>query len=70
MIEREVVKIGERGRHLEIPRGWKLIKDGDCEEGDRFANLWTRRWEPVDVDDIGDPAEWFDYLIREIDKCE
>lgn len=65
MVEREVVKIGPKGRHLMIPEGWELIPAGQCKPGDRFANLYTRRWQEVDADDIGDPAELFDYLIRE-----
>lgn len=62
------VKIGTKGKHLRIIPGWFRVTTGICEEGDMFANLQNPnkpRWSPVDVDDIGDDANFFDCLIRQ-----
>lgn len=62
------LKIGPKGRHLHVPPGWELVTEGRVQEGDKFANLYTLQWQLVELDDLGDPVEWFDYLIRKEER--
>jgi uncharacterized membrane protein len=58
------VKIGTKGKHMEIPDGWFQVTEGECEEYDMFANVQTFKWNHVESDDVKMPANTFDCLIR------
>lgn len=62
-----VVKVGIKDRHLIIPDGWHLVKDGPAKEGDMFANLMTFKWDRIDKQDLEEnsQASEFDFLIRQ-----
>ena len=60
----EVVKIGPKGRHVQIPAGWHRVTEGVCQLRDTYLDLFTFAFAPVDDDDVGLPASAFDLLIR------
>jgi hypothetical protein len=65
VVEDGKVKFGEKKRHVPVPDGWRLVREGKCLKGDRFLNLAHGYWEVVDEDDIGlDCVEGFAVLIR------
>ena len=59
-----LVKIGPKGKHLDMPKGWHKVESGNAEKGDQFANLMTYKWQEVDEEDIGYSFDCFDHLIR------
>ncbi len=63
-----IVLIGEKRKHLQIPDGYKKVHTGICKEGDLFANLMTYKWSPVDKEDVElkMTTDDFDVLIRKI----
>lgn len=67
----ETIKVGEKGRHMEIPEGWRLLKpDEIVEKGDKVANVRQFYWMEAEVDeDIGFPASHADFVIRKIDEA-
>lgn len=66
----KIIKIGSKGRHLVVPEGWNLIKEGFVKKGDLFANLMTFKWTPIDNQDLEEnsQANEFDFLIRKSNK--
>lgn len=61
------VQIGLKRKHLTVPDGWRVVKDGVALPSDQFANVGNPNapfWQPVRADDVGDPADEFDALIR------
>lgn len=60
------VKLGTKGRHLDIPEGWDILRDDELiMSTDLVANLYTMEWELVGDEDDGEKAEIFDFVIRE-----
>jgi len=67
----EILKVGNKERHLEIPEGWrKLNPDEIIEKGDKIANVQQIYWMDVTEwdEDIGCPASYCDHVIRKIDE--
>lgn len=65
-IKTNFVKVGEKGKHLTIPEGWHLVTSGLVKKNDKYAHVEKHCWYPVEEDfDVGHPAEWIDFLIRE-----
>lgn len=62
----QIVKVGPKNRHVEIPDGYKVIKEGAVQFDDLFLNLSTYRFNMVDEEDLFVDAESFDLLIRKI----
>ena len=64
------IKVGEKGRHMEIPEGWRLLEPNEIvERGDKVANVRQFYWMEAEVDeDIGFPASYSDFVIREINE--
>jgi len=62
------VKCGEKGRHLEIPKGYRrLAPDQLTEKGDKGANIIKLYWMYLGDDEIGWRAEVAgDHIIRKI----
>lgn len=60
----EVVRVGQKGRHLAVLDGWQLVSSGKVLKDDKFANLMTIVWQTVDADDIGQDVSDFDFIIR------
>lgn len=63
------VKIGDKGKHLKIKDGYVIVTTGNVQEEDLFANVGNQNspnWNRVEEDDIGDPVDWFDCIIRKI----
>lgn len=65
-----LVKCGEKGRHLPIPNGWKLLGPREIvDESDKVANVRQVEWTRVESDEVGLPAEAVgDFVITLIDK--
>ncbi len=62
------IKVGPKGRYLEIPEGWRLIEEDErIIKGDKAADIHRAKWDDVDTEDIG-MYKWQDYAIREIDR--
>lgn len=61
----DIVKVGQKKKHMKIPEGWEQVKEGDCERWDRFADLSSFHFKRVEEDDIGMPFDFFDCLIRQ-----
>jgi len=62
-----IIKFGPKNKHITIPEGYTIIKEGVCQENDRFlvVNDGTfRNILPHFKDFIGDSAEEFECLIR------
>ena len=64
----EVVKVGPKGRHAEVPEGWHRVKSGKCLEGDKYAYTATGCFCLVEKEDVGMEWDTFDCLIRK-DVC-
>jgi hypothetical protein len=60
------IKWGPKNRHIQIPDGYEIVKEGNVELNDMFLNLSTYRFNMVDEDDLRDSVESFDVLIRKI----
>lgn len=58
------LKIGPKGRHVDIPDGWSKVTSGACLPGDKFVNLRYYFLQNVEADDIGVDANEFDHLYR------
>ena len=69
MEEPNVIKVGAKQRHLQIPAGWKLLGEYDkVKEWDMVANVFKMRWEYIDDDEDGLPAcAVGDFCITKID---
>lgn len=59
-----IIKVGPKNRHVEIPEGYKIIKEGEVKDKDLFLNLSTYKFNMVDSEDLLMDAENFDLLIR------
>ncbi len=51
------IKVGPKGRHVEIPEGWERVESGLACKDDRFLNLMyfekgTVVWSKVDKEDL------------------
>ena len=65
----KTVKVGEKGKHIPIPEGWKLVTSGLIQKGDKIAEIirfvWDdakeEGWVGIDVSNIEDGA-----VIRKI----
>jgi hypothetical protein len=66
------IRIGPKGRHLQIPDGWELVTEGFCSQGDRFLDASLAKfdgkanWILSTKEDWGDPFDQFDVLIRTV----
>lgn len=60
-----IIKIGEKEKHLVIPEGWRIIKTGILQKTDKYADILHYKWDSIDVEDISTPVEWYEYVIRE-----
>ena len=58
------IHVGPKGKHVSVPEGWEVIKDGKCIKEDKFVNLQTFKFQYVDPDDIDLPVSAFEVLIR------
>jgi len=58
------VKVGPKRRHLKIPDGAVLIKEGPIEHGDLVADIHKGRWGFVDDEDVGLDAQVYDHVCR------
>ena len=63
---KNIVKVGDKGRWVEIPEGWEHVKEGDVKHNDLFWNYYHKRFTSVDEDDLKCEASDFDVLIRKI----
>ena len=59
----DTVKVGPKQRHLRLPDGAEVVT-GNMKRGDMVANIHAPKWEPIDREDEGQPAEWYDVVIR------
>jgi hypothetical protein len=65
------VKIGDKGKHLKIRDGYYVVTTGNVQEEDLFANVGnpnSPHWSPAEKEDIGDPVDWFECIIRKINQ--
>jgi hypothetical protein len=65
-----IVKVGDKKKHVSIPEGWLPVTSGQSKEGDKYLDMTVFpviQWNTVreDWDEIGDPFDWFDLLIRD-----
>lgn len=60
------IKFGPKNRHIQIPDGYEIVREGHVKEKDMFLNLSTYRFNMVDIDDLNDNVESFDLLIRKV----
>jgi hypothetical protein len=58
------IRVGPKGRHVNIPEGWYRITSGTCISRDQFADTRSGRFRPVESEDLDMPADSFDCLIR------
>ena len=58
-----VVQVGPKGRHLEIPNGFSIV-NGPMKEGDLVANIYRVKWEQIDEEDVGIDSRIYDFVIR------
>ena len=58
------MKVGPKGRHAIIPKGWERVTEGVCRKGDMYAHTVSGKFCVVEEDDIGMPTDAFDCLIR------
>jgi len=64
--EENYVKVGPKGRHLEIPKGWRLLKSHEMIKiNDKVANIYKAYWMPVEPTDVEFTAGEYDFVIRE-----
>ena len=63
-VESMKFKIGLKGRHIEIPEGWRRVEHGPIIDGDKVANIYSAVWEHIDDDDIGMDAQEYELVIR------
>lgn len=68
-IENGVLKIGTKGRHVELPDGWYIVTSGFVKPLDMFidahsAQTGVVRWVHVEADEIGEPVSEFAAVIR------
>lgn len=62
-----IAKVGDKGRHVEIPEGWEVVKSGGPKLGDRFLLCPSYdRWVDIDKDDLDDVLANYDCLIRKV----
>lgn len=59
----DTVKVGPKQRHLHLPDGAEVVT-GNMRSGDLVANIHAVKWEPIDREDEGQPAAWYDVVIR------
>jgi len=67
MSEVPIVKIGDKQKHLKIPDRFVLVTSGQIEEYDKFANVGNPNqpfWQTMESDDIGQPVEDYEAVIR------
>jgi hypothetical protein len=64
------VKLGHKGKHVQVPEGYRLVTQGVCQAGDMFGNNLSMCWSIVESDDIGLPFETFDALIRKTEFAD
>ena len=62
----KIVKVGPKGKHMTIPKGWRQVFEGECKKGDCYADLLRYAFLKVEEDDLGMPADSYDCLIRRI----
>lgn len=61
------VFVGIKNRHLEVPKGYEVIKEGVVREGDMFAVQCGRPcWSDMEPDDIGQNVSLYNTVIRRV----
>jgi hypothetical protein len=61
----DIVKIGDKGKHVQIPEGWEKVTSGVCQAGDKYCDVQHFCFTDCEDDfDIGEPYDFFDCLIR------
>ena len=62
------IKAGPKEKHIPIPDGWELVKEGKCKKGDKYLycrDLFkTVSWNFAVQEDVGCSFEEFEALIR------
>lgn len=64
----EVLKIGIKGRHLEVPEGYRIMQESEIvNENCKVADLYKAEWQTPEKEDIGHRTENVgDYVICKI----
>jgi hypothetical protein len=62
-MDQQIVQVGPKGRHLEIPKGFSVVT-GPMNDGDLVANIRTVKWERIDEEDVGIDSSIYDFVIR------
>ena len=58
------IKVGDKGRHVQIPNGFRKVSHGKCLNDDWFIDLQHFVLREVEAEDVGMDAETFDHLYR------
>jgi len=66
---KQIIKVGPKHRHVEIPQGYVRVLNGVAQNGDRFCNLQTFGFNLCEADDLGMAFDTFDLLIRKCGYC-
>lgn len=59
-----ILKVGPKSRHLEIPDGWYILVNQEMKTGDLVANIHKIKWEPIDSEDVALNSNIYDFVIR------
>ena len=62
-----IVKIGPKQKHIKVPDGYNVVKEGKVKQGDIFCAVGDYPkiyWQRVDDEDVGDDISYYDCLIR------